>query len=154
MQPDLVACTLDVHPTGATACARDDTSPRWSLDMTTTDLPATALARSHPPSTMGSMEQGGAVLPTTASTTSATLVRAAIWARYEQWNDALATVAEEHGKGGQALYLELDDESSSRPLRIEAIHRPPLRGRILRSCDLNRCGAQHRRASGWGCTRS
>lgn len=36
--------------------------------------------------------------------------RRPIWARYEQWNGALAAVAEEQGAGGKPLYLELDDE--------------------------------------------
>lgn len=34
-----------------------------------------------------------------------------IWKRHDQWNEALAQVAEQLGAGGQPLYLQLDDET-------------------------------------------
>lgn len=44
------------------------------------------------------------------SVPSTTEARLAIWRRYDQWNSALAAVAEQQGAGGQPLYLQLDED--------------------------------------------
>lgn len=66
---------------------------------------------SQPLGTNAPQRLGGAALRGGWSSVTTVDGRLAIWRRYDQWNEALAAVAEQQGAGGRPLYLQLDEEA-------------------------------------------